>query len=128
MDVMREQMRGLTLREIMELVLDHSGLIEHYRTEKEGADRVENLEELVNAAESFVMQEGFGKDAPGTLVQAQSGLDQYIDGAEPISPRSPNATSSEAMVSVDEELPSGWVNFDTGETLSPLAWKRSRIT
>jgi len=121
MDVMREQMRGLTLREIMELVLDHSGLIEHYRTEKEGADRVENLEELVNAAESFVMQEGFGKDAPGTLVQSQSGLDQYIDGAEPILPRIASATSSEAMVSVDEELPSGWVNFDTGETLSPLA-------
>ena len=60
-DVLREQTAGLTLREIIELVLDHSGLLEHYRSEKEGADRIENLEELVNAAESFVTQEGFGR-------------------------------------------------------------------
>jgi DNA helicase-2/ATP-dependent DNA helicase PcrA len=65
-DVMREQTPGMTLREIIELVLDKTGLIEHYKTEKEGADRVENLEELVNAAESFVTQEGFGRDAEAT--------------------------------------------------------------
>ncbi len=63
MDVLREQKHGLTLREIIDLVLDHSGLIEHYRADREGADRIENLEELVNAAESFVTQEGFGRDA-----------------------------------------------------------------
>ena len=65
-DVMREQTPGMTLREIIEVVLDKTGLIEHYKTEKEGADRVENLEELVNAAESFVTQEGFGRDAEAT--------------------------------------------------------------
>ena len=65
-DVMREQTPGMTLREIIELVLEKTGLIEHYKTEKEGADRVENLEELVNAAESFVTQEGFGRDAEAT--------------------------------------------------------------
>ncbi len=62
-DVLREQTEGHTLREIIDLVLDHSGLIDFYKAEKEGADRVENLEELVNAAESFVTQEGFGRDA-----------------------------------------------------------------
>jgi superfamily I DNA/RNA helicase len=62
-DVLREQTTGLTLREIIELVLQHSGLEEHYKTEKEGQDRLENLAELVNAAESFVSQEGFGRDA-----------------------------------------------------------------
>ncbi len=62
-EVLREQTQGLTLREIIELVLSHSGLIEHYRADREGADRVENLEELVNAAESFVSLEGFGRDA-----------------------------------------------------------------
>jgi DNA helicase-2/ATP-dependent DNA helicase PcrA len=62
-DVLREQTEGLTLREIIDLVLDKTGLVNHYRTEKEGADRVENLEELVNAAESFVTQEGFGRSA-----------------------------------------------------------------
>ena len=68
-DVMREQTPGMTLREIIELVLDQTGLIEHYKTEKEGADRVENLEELVNAAESFVTQEGFGRDAEATALE-----------------------------------------------------------
>jgi DNA helicase-2/ATP-dependent DNA helicase PcrA len=62
-DVLREQTEGMTLREIIDLVLDKTGLVNHYRTEKEGADRVENLEELVNAAESFVTQEGFGRSA-----------------------------------------------------------------
>ncbi len=62
-DMLRGQTEGLSLREIIELVLEHSGLFEHYKTEREGADRIENLEELVNAAESFVTQEGFGRDA-----------------------------------------------------------------
>ncbi len=62
-DTLRTQTQGLSLREIIELVLDHSGLIEHYKADREGADRIENLEELVNAAESFVTQEGFGRDA-----------------------------------------------------------------
>ena len=62
-DMLRGQTEGLSLREIIELVLEHSGLLEHYKTEREGADRIENLEELVNAAESFVTQEGFGRDA-----------------------------------------------------------------
>ena len=60
LDVMRERTQGMTLKEIIQLVLDKSGLVEHFRAEREGEDRVENLEELVNAAESFVMQEGFG--------------------------------------------------------------------
>ena len=62
-DVLRERTRAMTLREIIELMLDDSGLIDHYKADREGADRVENLEELVNAAESFVSLEGFGRDA-----------------------------------------------------------------
>ncbi len=70
--VLREQTVGLTLREIVELVLAHSGLIEHYRADREGADRVENLEELVNAAESFVSLEGFGRDAAALPADEQA--------------------------------------------------------
>lgn len=62
-DSMREQTRGLTLREIIEHMLLASSLVDFYKTDKEGKDRLENLEELVNAAEAFVTQEGFGKDA-----------------------------------------------------------------
>jgi DNA helicase II / ATP-dependent DNA helicase PcrA len=83
-DVLREQSEGLTLREIIDLVLDKTGLVQHYRAEKEGADRVENLEELVNAAESFVTQEGFGRSAvalPQNLSQspASQGLSASTD-------------------------------------------------
>ena len=70
-DVLREQIQGQNLRQIIELLLDHSGLVEHYQSEREGADRIENLTELVNAAESFVTQEGFGRDAVAMPVNGE---------------------------------------------------------
>ena len=84
-DVLREQTEGLTLREIIDLVLDKTGLLQHYRLEKEGADRVENLEELVNAAESFVTQEGFGRHAVALPELSQSPASQGVDTALPLS-------------------------------------------
>jgi DNA helicase II / ATP-dependent DNA helicase PcrA len=72
-DSMRAATTGLTLREIIDHLLQRSGLIDFYRTDKEGQDRIENLEELVNAAESFVTQEGFGKDAVALPVDEQAG-------------------------------------------------------
>ncbi|MEY2682934.1 MAG: hypothetical protein RJA09_78, partial [Pseudomonadota bacterium] len=83
-DVMREQTEGKTLREIVDLVLQHSGLMEHYRADRDGADRVENLEELVNAADSFVMQEGFGRDAVALPVDETAAV--VADTGETLSP------------------------------------------
>lgn len=104
-DVLREQTQGISLREIIELVLDHSGLVEHYKADREGADRIENLEELVNAAESFVTQEGFGRDAVALPVDElrQSPASQGLDPNRPV---------------LDEPLAP---DAETGETLSPLA-------
>jgi len=51
------------LREIIEHTLHAGGLVDFYKTDREGRERLENLDELVNAAEAFVTQEGFGKDA-----------------------------------------------------------------
>ncbi len=62
-DVLREQASGKILRDIVALMLEHSGLVAHYKAEREGAERLENLDELINAAESFVMQSGFGRNA-----------------------------------------------------------------
>ncbi|MBL8326735.1 MAG: UvrD-helicase domain-containing protein [Rubrivivax sp.] len=81
-DRLREATRGLTLREIIEHMLAHSGLVDFYRTEKEGADRIENLEELVNAAEGFVMQEGFGKDAVALPLDEVAGAPEAAPDAE----------------------------------------------
>jgi DNA helicase-2/ATP-dependent DNA helicase PcrA len=44
---------GLGLGEIVEHAVEASGLNAHYRAEREGADRLENLGELVNAATLF---------------------------------------------------------------------------
>ena len=51
---MRHVCEKLPLPEVVEHVLEHSGLVAHYRAEREGADRLENLNELVTAAASFV--------------------------------------------------------------------------
>jgi DNA helicase-2/ATP-dependent DNA helicase PcrA len=45
--------RGLPLAELVEHVVARSGLVEHYKNEKDGEDRVENLGELANAAAAF---------------------------------------------------------------------------
>jgi DNA helicase II / ATP-dependent DNA helicase PcrA len=67
---MRSATSGLTLRAIIEHVLQASNLLGFYQTDKDGQDRLENLEELINAAEAFVTQEGFGKDAVALPVDA----------------------------------------------------------
>jgi DNA helicase-2/ATP-dependent DNA helicase PcrA len=48
----------LPLPELVEHVLDLSGLRAHYQNEKEGAERLENLDELINAANNFVAEAG----------------------------------------------------------------------
>lgn len=113
MQVLREETEGKTLRQTIERVLEVSGLIDHYVNEKEGQDRIENLKELINAAESFVTQEGFGKDAVAlpideTGVLAAAALSQ--------SPVSQGLDSSLPML----DLPLGGTDIETGETLSPL--------
>ncbi|MFZ4528896.1 MAG: UvrD-helicase domain-containing protein [Undibacterium curvum] len=60
----RFETQNLPLPEMVRVVLDMSQLLVHYQTEKEGADRIENLEQLVNAAVLFVSEEGFNKEAP----------------------------------------------------------------
>lgn len=50
----RQDWQSIPLPQIVERVLIQSGLVAHYKTEREGADRLENLHELVNAATSFV--------------------------------------------------------------------------
>ena len=54
---MRRAVTGLPLSEIVEHVVEGSGLKQHYQTEKEGTERLENLDELVNAAATFVVEE-----------------------------------------------------------------------
>ncbi|MGL4668137.1 MAG: UvrD-helicase domain-containing protein, partial [Saezia sp.] len=86
----REQTVGCTLREIIEHILDASGLLAHYQKEREGADRIENLKELINAAEAFVTIEGYGRDAVASTVSRDESVAQpqgdAAEGGETISP------------------------------------------
>ncbi|MDB6000277.1 MAG: uvrD, partial [Rhizobacter sp.] len=109
-DAMREATVGLTLREIIEHVLEASGLVEFYKTEREGQDRLENLEELVNAAEAFVTQEGFGKDAIALPV------DEHGVGDLAMSPGRIADGLPHAVAAVDVTP-----DAETGEIMSPLA-------
>ncbi|MDQ0141723.1 UvrD-helicase domain-containing protein [Cupriavidus necator] len=69
-DAMRQETRRLTLPETVEYVINHSGLITYYQGEKEGQDRIENLQELVTAAQAFVTEEGYGLDALAAVIPA----------------------------------------------------------
>ncbi|SFC65053.1 UvrD-helicase domain-containing protein [Massilia yuzhufengensis] len=63
----RFETQQLALPEMVRVVLERSTLLDFYQKEKEGADRIENLEQMVNAATQFVQEEGFGQGAPAHL-------------------------------------------------------------
>ncbi|NVE00994.1 UvrD-helicase domain-containing protein [Massilia sp. BJB1822] len=93
---MRFETQQMALPELVRIVLDGSGLLQHYQGEKEGADRIENLEQMVNAATQFVSEEGYGQGAPahlGPQAQAQAGSAIVsADGIEIIDADAPLAT------------------------------------
>jgi DNA helicase-2/ATP-dependent DNA helicase PcrA len=70
---LQTETRDLSLPEMVEHVIHRSGLIAHFKNDREGADRVENLEELVNAAAAFVQDETRTED-------------RSVEGEEPMTP------------------------------------------
>jgi DNA helicase-2/ATP-dependent DNA helicase PcrA len=54
---LRSETANLPLPEVIEHLLERSGLAAHYKAEREGAERLENLAELVNAAAAFGEEE-----------------------------------------------------------------------
>jgi DNA helicase-2/ATP-dependent DNA helicase PcrA len=63
-EAMRTATAGLPLPEAVQHVNEASGLVAHYKAEKDGEDRLDNLEELVNAADSFLREADLAVDAP----------------------------------------------------------------
>ncbi len=77
---MQEESAGLALPELAELASNLSGLRQYYLGEKEGEDRVANLDELVSAAVAFTNQDiGIQIDENGEV--AQSLLTQFLTHA-----------------------------------------------
>ena len=120
-DAMRESTRGQTLREIIVHMLDASGLVDFYKADREGKERLENLEELVNAAEAFVTQEGFGKDAVALPVDEAGGGGPGLYRGE-IGKAEFNAPGAEIVTTGEIIAPPRLVpDAETGEIMSPLA-------
>ncbi len=86
---LRVETEGLPLPEVVEHVIEKSGLAQHYRTEKEGQDRLENLDELINAAATFVDDEGAIGEGGAlvsflTLASLEAGEHQAGEGQEAV--------------------------------------------
>ncbi len=81
---MRFETQQLALPEIVEHVVHRSNLRSFYEGEKEGQDRVENLDELVNAATLFVNDEGFEHDRAAAQAANAPDADGVVE--TPISP------------------------------------------
>jgi len=96
-EAMREATRGLPLSEQVAHVVEASGLLAHYRQEKDGQERIENLEELVNAAASFVREADLAVDAPIRLSPSEVPADAVLAlaGAPPVEPPPPEPTAEE---------------------------------
>ena len=70
---MRAETERMSLPETVEYVVRASGLADFYQGEREGQDRLENLQELVNAATAFVSEEGYGLDTPARSIPLTPG-------------------------------------------------------
>lgn len=85
-DTLAEDTRQLELHEQVEHVIQNSGLIEHYHKEKgeKGQARLENLEELVNAARQFEVDEAAREAgmSPLSAFLAHSALESGENQAE----------------------------------------------
>jgi DNA helicase-2/ATP-dependent DNA helicase PcrA len=73
-EALRADTRALPLPEAVEHVIAKSGLIAHYQSEKDGQDRIENLEELVTAADNFVREAQLATDAPMLSNRVDAGI------------------------------------------------------
>lgn len=86
---LRTETEGLPLPEMVEHVIEKSGLAQHYRTEKEGQERLENLDELINAAATFIDDEGAIGEGGAlvsflTLASLEAGEHQAGEGDEAV--------------------------------------------
>ena len=85
--------QSLSLTELIEHVVRESGLAAHYEADREGQDRLENLQELVNAAAVFSSEEGYDGLPAGRAIDAPAGApgEVFPDGLAPAPAMSPLA-------------------------------------
>lgn len=109
-----QETRDLPLPEMVEHVIAQSGLIEHYQQDREGADRIENLNELVSAAAAFASEANVSglpagvvivSETPATAFDATiaaSDLGELSALAADVSPQEASASLSDASFATIE--------------------------
>ncbi|AME22540.1 MULTISPECIES: UvrD-helicase domain-containing protein [Burkholderiaceae] len=107
----RAETQHMSLPETVEYVVRASGLATHYENEREGQDRLENLQEVVNAAAAFVQEEGYGLDTPARSIPLRPGATN--------APEIGVATDDPAVDVLDPESPAD--PAQNPDTMTPLA-------
>jgi len=110
-EALRAEARVLSLPELVEHVLHHSGLLAYYQQEREGAERIENLHELANAAALFVAEENMEGQRAMQGVSAAEGL-----GVDTVAQDAARQSLATADTDVDVDT-----SFTPEAALSPLA-------
>ncbi|MCZ8390811.1 UvrD-helicase domain-containing protein [Achromobacter xylosoxidans] len=82
---MTEETRDLPLPEMVEHMLETSGLNAHYKAEREGAERLENLNELITAAAVFASEENYD-GMPAGVVPEQATSSTLMPGVVDAAP------------------------------------------
>ena len=75
---LRRDTAGLPLPELVDHVLDLSGLRAHYKADREGRERLENLDELINAAANFLAEAQAQSGAGEALAQPHALLADFL--------------------------------------------------
>ncbi|MFA7666758.1 MAG: UvrD-helicase domain-containing protein [Burkholderiaceae bacterium] len=99
-DRLREETRRMTLTDLVEHLVERSGLVGHYENEREGQERIENLRELVTAAAAFLAEEGVGQDVPARA--GLSAADAPVTGSQ--SGTAPADRASADTLPADSEI------------------------
>ncbi|AZY48818.1 DNA helicase II [Bordetella avium] len=96
--------RDLPLPEMVGHIIEESGLKAHYQAEREGAERLENLNELVTAAAVFAAEENFDSLPAGVALQTDA-----AEGEPPVPSISPLAAflSHAALEAGDNQAQAG---------------------
>jgi DNA helicase-2/ATP-dependent DNA helicase PcrA len=130
-----EQLRietdGLPLPEMVEHIIEKSGLAQHYRTDKEGQDRLENLDELINAAATFIDDEGAIGEGGAlvsflTLASLEAGEHQAGEGQEAVQLMSVHSAKGlEFDVVFITGLEQGCSRTKTRSMKARMGWRKS---
>ncbi|MCK6375418.1 MAG: UvrD-helicase domain-containing protein [Zoogloea sp.] len=75
---LRQETAALPLHEMVDHVIEMSGLRTHYQNEKEGQERLENLDELINAAANFSAEVGSGERPADVGTDTGSVLAEFL--------------------------------------------------